>query len=275
MEDLNTNGPAPADNPAAPSPENPALPETTPAASGPIAVGGQTFASVEELAKSFEEQKSLMGRHAEELGWRRKAMESGQPDPQPVPQAPVQLPPTFEQRLAEIDASFESGEISADQRQTYRDKAIVEASTEAAGARYAAERQFDQFRQDNPTYDQAVASGALKQFYQSTLDPASGRSRLGLSPNDPVGVYFAYERSQLAGKTQTLEQQLSAAKTAGFEEGKRQALAELQAKAGAGSAIAASATPPNAGQGMEGLPGRPMSADEAREYAVQLALRGS
>ena len=265
--------------PVVPAPPQTVVPPVaTPAAADPAAVAEATpatsatpkdrlfagkYPSPDELEKGHVNLTAKFNEQSAELGALRKAMEIMKP------QQPEQAqPPSVAQQITRLKQAVDNGEVSADQYETHYAQIIANAAREEARKEIQYERSeadarqsYGLFTSQNPDFVPSIESGGLDQFYQSSIDPATGKSRLGLLPNDPVTTFHALKAHQVSEQMAQLQQQQVMLVSAAREEGRKQALAELTAKA-AGGANALAASPPSAGQGMQTLPDKPMSLDQ-------------
>jgi len=237
-------------------PAAPAAPANPPAAPSPIIVGGKTFSSPEELAKSYEELQKLHGDHSRELGAVRQEIAALR---QPAA-APVDQDVQMEQQLAALDQQLDSGQITATQYQRTREQMVAESVaasvTQKVTAQMSAQQGAQQFKSEHPEFDSLLQSGQLEQFFMVN------KQRLGLK--DEYDTYFAFALEQeKASKGAEIEAAVAVAR--------KQVQAEIEAAAkGAGSPAPVL---PNAGQGMQSSPDRTLSARE-RQDGMLSAFRG-
>ncbi len=110
--------------------------------------------------------------------------------------------PAFETQVAEIAEKVESGDLSIAegmkaQAAVAREQATMEAQTQASNMVNQKFKEVDeknvanQFRQDNPDFDQVVTSGVLDQI--KAQNPV----------HDNVSAYYAFKAGQAASNTET------------------------------------------------------------------------
>lgn len=300
MADLNMTGTMPSapplgdTAPVLPTPPETVMPlEAAPAAVDPAAAAEATpatsatpkerlyagkYASPDDLEKGHVNLTAKFNEQAAELGAYRKMMEAKQQQEQAAPAPRVDLSAEFNRAIEELDSQIDTGQITSAQYQSQREmlvanfaaaqaEAKVMARMTAEQQKQQAQQREQQFADENPEFVELLNSGELQAFFQANKDK--------LALMDQYDAFYAYTAESLKGQLAQVKQTQAQLIAAAREEGRKEGMAALQAQA-QGGAVAANATPPAAGQGMQTIPARQLSEREsmARYIAAAESVAG-